>query len=77
MIDVARDWLVAETATGLVGHSVLTPRAPADGAISVGVDGTVHPDHRGQGIGSELVATGRGPGPRLRRGTRCRAPRAP
>ena len=56
MIDVARDWLVAETTAGLVGHSVLTPRAPADGAISVGVDGTVHPEHRGQGIGSELVA---------------------
>ena len=56
MIDVARDWLVAETAAGLVGHSVLTPRAPADGAISVGVDGTVHPEHRRQGIGAELVA---------------------
>jgi mycothiol synthase len=56
MIDVARDWLVAENGGGLVGHSRLSPRAPANGAISVGVDGTVHPDHRNQGVGSELLA---------------------
>ncbi|MET0839827.1 MAG: GNAT family N-acetyltransferase [Marmoricola sp.] len=56
MIEVSRDWLVAETEAGIVGHSVLTPRAPADGAISVGIDGTVHPDHRNQGIGSALLA---------------------
>ena len=56
MIDVATDWLVAESAGALVGHSHLAPRAPADGAISVDVDGTVHPEFRRQGIGSELVA---------------------
>ena len=58
MIDVARDWLVAEIAGTLVGAQPPGPRAPADGAISVDVDGTVHPDLRRQGIGSQLV-----PGP--------------
>ena len=55
MIDPAKDWLLAEADGTLVAHAVLVPRAPTDGSISVGVDGTVHPAHRGQGIGSRLV----------------------
>ena len=55
MIDVARDWLVAEIA-GRWSGTATWPHAPADGAISVDVDGTVHPEFRRQGIGSELVA---------------------
>jgi mycothiol synthase len=57
MIDVDRDWWVAESAGTLVGHTLLVPRAAADGAISVGIDGTVHPDHRRQGVGSTLLRT--------------------
>lgn len=55
MIEVERDWLVAEHAGTVVGHSRLMPRAPADGALSLAIDGVVHPDHRRRGIGSALV----------------------
>lgn len=55
MIDLERDWIVAESGGRLIGHCRLMPRAPDDGAVSVTVDGTVHPDHRGQGLGSQLV----------------------
>ncbi|MET0838161.1 MAG: GNAT family N-acetyltransferase [Marmoricola sp.] len=55
MIDLARDWLVVERAGALVGQCRLMPRAPADGVLSVAVDGTVHPAHRRQGIGSHVV----------------------
>ena len=55
MIEPSRDWLVVEAGERVVAHARLTPRAPADGALKVYVDGTVHPDFRGHGIGSELV----------------------
>jgi mycothiol synthase len=55
MIDPSRDWLLAEVDGEVVGQSRLLPRAPHDGAISVGVDGVVHPAHRRRGIGSHLV----------------------
>ena len=55
MIDPSHDWLVVETQDRLVAHARLTPRAPADGALKVYVDGAVHPDFRRRGIGTELV----------------------
>ena len=55
MIDPAKDWLLVELDCQVVAHSRLMPRAPADGALSVGLDGTVHPSYRRQGIGSRLV----------------------
>lgn len=55
MIEVERDWLVAEVSGTVVAHSRLMPRAPADGALSLAIDGVVHPDHRRRGIGTALV----------------------
>lgn len=55
MIDLATDWVLVEAEGEVVAHSRLLPRAPADGLVSVAVDGTVHPDHRRRGIGSDLV----------------------
>jgi mycothiol synthase len=55
MIDLARDWVVVEAEGRIVAHAQLTPRAPYDGSLKVEIGGTVHPDHRGQGLGSQLV----------------------
>lgn len=55
MIDLERDWLLVERDGQVVAHFALTPRAPADGALTLSVDGTVHPDHRRQGISSQLL----------------------
>jgi mycothiol synthase len=55
MIDPTKDWVLVEHHDRLVATSRLIPRAPADGALSMYVEGTVHPDHRRQGIGSMLV----------------------
>jgi mycothiol synthase len=55
MIDPSKDWLLAEAGGEVVAQSRLMPRAPDDGAISVGVDGVVHPAHRRRGLGSQLV----------------------
>lgn len=55
MIDPARDWILVERDGVIVAHSRLLPRAPADGSISVALDGTVLPEHRRQGIGSRVV----------------------
>jgi mycothiol synthase len=55
MIDLAHDWLLVESGGQVVAHFMLTPRPPADGALSVDVWGAVHPDHRRQGISSHVV----------------------
>ncbi len=55
MIDPARDWILVEQDGVVVAHSRLLPRAPADGSVSVALDGTVHPEHRRQGIGSRVL----------------------
>jgi mycothiol synthase len=57
MIDPSTDWLVGELDGRVVAQSRLMPRAPADGALSVGIEGTVHPAYRRRGIGSRLVPT--------------------
>lgn len=54
MVEVARDWLVVERDGRVVASSQLMPRAVADGALSVGIDGVVHPDERRRGIGAAL-----------------------
>ncbi len=56
MIVLEHDWLVAERDGHLVGHSWLLPREPADGKVRISIEGAVHPEHRGTGIGSHLVA---------------------
>lgn len=55
MIDLERDWLLVERVGQIVGQTRLMPRAPADGKVSLGVDGVVHPDHRRTGIGSHVM----------------------
>jgi mycothiol synthase len=55
MIDPAKDWMLIALDGVVVGQSRLMPRAPSDGALSVGLDGAVHPAYRRQGIGSRLV----------------------
>lgn len=55
MIDLARDWILVEQDGVVVAHSRLLPRAPADGSVSVALDGTVHPERRRQGIGSRVL----------------------
>ncbi len=55
MIDLAHDWVVVERDGRVVAHAGLTPRSPNDGSLKVELGGDVHPDHRGQGLGSRLV----------------------
>lgn len=55
MIDLVCDWLLVERDGRIVAQSRLMPRAPADGQVSLGIDGVVHPDHRRVGIGSRVV----------------------
>ena len=55
MIDLGKDWLLAVVDGEIVAQGRLMPRAPDNGAISLGVDGVVHPAHRRHGIGSVLV----------------------
>jgi mycothiol synthase len=55
MIEPAKDWMLVELEGVVVAHSRLMPRAPSDGSLSVGVDGSVHPAYRRRGIGTRLV----------------------
>jgi mycothiol synthase len=55
MIDPRRDWLVAVDDGQVVATAHLSPRAPADGEVSVTVEGVTHPAHRGRGHASSLV----------------------
>ncbi len=67
MVEPARDWLVVERDGQVVGQCRLMPRAPDGDRVSVAIDGTVHPAHRRQGIGSHVVPPHGGAGPRVRR----------
>lgn len=53
--DPAADWLLAERDGRVVAHQRLLVRPPEHGVQQISVDGAVHPDHRGQGIGGLLV----------------------
>lgn len=55
-VDLTRDWLVAEQDGVVVAQQHLAPRAPVDGVLTIYLQGTVRPDHRGRGIGTDLVA---------------------
>jgi len=55
MIDLGRDWLLIERDDQVVGQCRLMPRAPDGDRVSLAIDGTVHPDHRRQGIGSRVI----------------------
>lgn len=55
MIDLDRDWVVVEREGQVVAHARLLPRAPVESAVSVSLDGVVHPQHRRSGIGSQVV----------------------
>lgn len=55
MIDPQRDWLVVVEHGQVVATGHLAPRAPADGEVSVTVEGVTHPAHRGRGHASSLV----------------------
>lgn len=56
-IDPARDTVAVWTDDGsLVAYGqVIKPAERADGAIRAAFDGGVHPEHRGRGIGAELL----------------------
>jgi mycothiol synthase len=49
------DFIGAFDGPDLVGYASVLPRGETDGAFKVGVEGAVHPDRRGSGIGSRLV----------------------
>lgn len=55
MIDLERDWIVAEREGQVVGHCWLLPREPLDGKVRISIEGGVHPERRRTGIGSHLV----------------------
>jgi mycothiol synthase len=55
MVDLGKDWLVAERDGQVVASAELWPRAPSDGEVDLYVGGTVLPDHRGQGLGTLLL----------------------
>jgi mycothiol synthase len=55
MVDLGKDWLVAERDGQVVASAELWPRAPSDGEVDLYVGGTVLPDHRAQGLGTLLL----------------------
>ncbi len=57
MVEPSRDWLLVELDGQVVAQSLLIAHAPSNGALSVMLDGTVHPAYRRRGIGSQLVPT--------------------
>lgn len=54
-IDPAQDLIGAFDGEEMVGYAAVYPRSVADDVHRVILDGTTHPDRRGQGIGTRLV----------------------
>lgn len=55
LLEPERDWVGAFAGDRLVGHTQVVPRTPSEGSLKMYSGGGVHPDHRGQGIGTRLV----------------------
>ena len=53
--EVGKDFVGAFDGDTQVGYFSVMPRGVTDGAYKVHVEGSVHPDRRGEGIGTELV----------------------
>jgi mycothiol synthase len=56
--DLTRDSLALTDGGELVGYLRLNPSPVSDGPTAVLVEGTVHPAHRGRGLGRELLGWG-------------------
>src|SRR5690349_15569850 len=54
-VEVGKDFLGAYDGQELVGYASVMPRGEADGVFKVHVQGAVHPDRRGEGIGIVLA----------------------
>ncbi len=54
-IELGHDVIGAFDGDQLVGHAAVVPRPAAGSHLAVHLEGTVRPDHRGEGIGSRLL----------------------
>jgi mycothiol synthase len=70
-VEVGKDFVGAFDGDGLIGYFSVLPRGETDGAYKVHVQGSVHPERRGKGIGAQLVTA------MLARGTAAAAERRP
>ncbi len=55
-IEVGKDFVGAFEGDAMVGYFSVYPRGVADGEHRILAEGGVHPDRRGRGIGTELIA---------------------
>ncbi len=65
-VEVGKDFVGAFDGEELVGFWTVLPRGATEGAYKVHVNGSVHPDRRGEGIGTALVRLDARPGARRR-----------
>ena len=56
LLDASRDWVVAVDDGALVGCFRIIPRDPGGAELTAYGSGCVHPDRRGEGIGTRLAA---------------------
>src|SRR4029079_13514749 len=54
-VEVGKDFLGAYDGPALVGYASVMPRGEAEGVFKVHVQGAVHPDRRGEGIGTTMA----------------------
>jgi mycothiol synthase len=55
-IELGKDIVGAFDGDALVGYFAVYPRLVDDAPLKVHLEGTVHPDHRGRGVGTQLVS---------------------